>query len=106
MDSSTPSFAIATNASSSPQQLDSLSHHEDEAIRRLVAGHPRTARSTLRILYTDASPLVRAGVAGNRNTPLPIRERMSVQDPDAYVRRRAAGTLPVPETKTPLPADY
>jgi len=85
---------LVTDPDVTPQQLSDGAQSQDEAIRRFVAGHPRTPRAILRSLFDDPSPLVRAGVAGNPNTPLPARARLAAQDPDDYVRRRAAATLP------------
>jgi hypothetical protein len=77
---------------------DSLTSNPNTSIRATVAGNANTPIPILELLATDQNEEVRSGVAANANTPIPILELLSTdQHPD--VRYNVAGNA---NTPTPI----
>lgn len=76
---------LARDPSTSPEELDRLSHDSDEDVRCWVAEHPLTSTETLNRLSHDLEWLVRLQVAGHLSLSHEAFERLS-HDPIGSVR--------------------
>ena len=81
---------VAANPNCPPELLEHLSLvvDEDSLLQYRVAGNPNSSAQTLTRLSQHTLAIIRQGVAGNRNTPMDVRQRLE-NDPEQSVRRAA-----------------
>jgi predicted DNA-binding WGR domain protein/pentose-5-phosphate-3-epimerase len=88
--------SVVNNPNTPVAVLEALAKHKDKDVRAAVARNPSAPVALLETLATDEDPYVRRSVGGNRNTPLVVLESLAM---DKDVRASVAQN---PNTPVPL----